>query len=770
MGYFAASKVMDKAAAPTRVTAADVHVAPMSDDVVVTVQNEKPKEPLPSSARRKDKQVHADDRVTVPSAWPMHLPTAGGVPYSGVPGEFVLIPAIVGSLPPSALPSSPNTEDGPVLLQTGRAWGIGTSRQLLVRFLLDSGSQRTFIRRDVSRALDCPVDGVERLTIATFGNTRTSAPVSCNRVSLTLKSQHDGQRITIEALEVPNICNVTSPPVSEEILTSMAAKCQVAADARLSATFQEHQISVLIGSDAYWKVATGRISRISPSLTAVETVLGWTMQGAQLEGPSPSTAHSSALFLSLGEAPPEDAAADVELSSMWRLEAIGIQGSSENSGFNDPAILQFQQGVRKASDRYEVPLLIREPGLDVSDNNYRLAEQRLCMQLKRFRGQPDLLRQYDKTIRTYFDEGHAERVTCDKEDGKPNTYYMPHHGVVRRDAVTTKLRVVFDASSHVPCHPSLNSVLLKGPKLDANLLKLLVEFRCHHVVLVADIKKAYLQMVIREEDRDALRFLWVKHLPNEEDPLPQIVHWRMTRVPFGATSSPFLLAATLRHHLKECKEQFPDTVAKLVDAFYVDDLVVGVDNAEQAKRIYAESRSILAGAGMELRKWASNLSSLRSQFLEDNVAFETEGGDPCNMKVLGMQWDRSDDSVVLSADNVATFVSTKPVTKRTMLQSFARLYDPLGFLAPFTVRAKIIFQDLWKLQHPWDSPLPTAQLNAWNSWCSELSDLRRICLPRHAFTMKYTEHDTRELHVFADASLRAYESFDKTTDDPSSTL
>ncbi|XP_077548006.1 uncharacterized protein LOC144160659 [Haemaphysalis longicornis] len=262
----------------------------------------------------------------------------------------------------------------PVLLQTGRAWGIGTSRQLLVRFLLDSGSQRTFIRRDVSRALDCPVDGVERLTTATFGNTRTSTPVSCNRVSLTLKSQHDGQRITIEALEVPNICNVTSPPVSEEILTSMAAKCQVAADARLSATFQEHQISVLIGSDAYWKVATGLISRISPSLTAVETVLGWTVQGAQLESPSPSTAHSSALFLSLGEAPPEDAAADVELSSMWRLEAIGIQGSSENSGFNDPAILQFQQGVRKASDRYEVPLLIRELGLDVSDNNYRLAE------------------------------------------------------------------------------------------------------------------------------------------------------------------------------------------------------------------------------------------------------------------------------------------------------------------------------------------------------------------------------------------------------------
>ncbi|KAH9378786.1 hypothetical protein HPB48_009550 [Haemaphysalis longicornis] len=127
---------------------------------------------------------------------------------------------------------------------------------------------------------------------------------------------------------------------------------------------------------------------------------------------------------------------------MWRLEAIVMQGTSENLGFKDPAAHQFEYGTRKASDRYEMPLLIREPGFDVSDENYRLAEQRLFMQFKRFRDQPDLLRQYDKTIRAYFDEGNAERGTCDKEDGKPNTYYMPHHGVVRRDDVTTSFELL----------------------------------------------------------------------------------------------------------------------------------------------------------------------------------------------------------------------------------------------------------------------------------------------------------------------------------------
>lgn len=63
--------------------------------------------------------------------------------------------------------------------------------------------------------------------------------------------------------------------------------------------------------------------------------------------------------------------------------------------------------------------------------------------------------------------GHAERVTCDKDCGKRNTYYMPHHGVVYRNGVTAKLQGIFDASSHIPSLPSFTSVLLKGPKLHA---------------------------------------------------------------------------------------------------------------------------------------------------------------------------------------------------------------------------------------------------------------------------------------------------------------
>lgn len=142
------------------------------------------------------------------------------------------------------------------------------------------------------------------------------------------------------------------------------------------------------------------------------------------------------------------------------------------------ALEEFKRHISKKGGRYELPLLIREPGL-YAGHNVSLARQRPLMQLRHFKQQPDLFAQYHKTIHTYFDECHAERVPDQDVPFMPNTYYMPHHGVIRRDAVSTKLRVFFDASYHAPGQPALTSVLIKRPKVDADLLKLLLNFRFH---------------------------------------------------------------------------------------------------------------------------------------------------------------------------------------------------------------------------------------------------------------------------------------------------
>lgn len=118
---------------------------------------------------------------------------------------------------------------------------------------------------------------------------------------------------------------------------------------------------------------------------------------------------------------------------------------------------------------------------------------------------------------------------------------MPHHAVIREDKATTKLRVVFDASSHKDGCPSLNDCLLAGPNLNPDLLTILVKFRLHPIAFMADITKAFLQISVADKDRDALRFLWLTRPLDAEDTKSRTL--RMTRVVFGVSSSPFLLAA-----------------------------------------------------------------------------------------------------------------------------------------------------------------------------------------------------------------------------------
>lgn len=122
----------------------------------------------------------------------------------------------------------------------GRAWAIGASHKLLVRILLDSSSQRTFIRRDLSRTLRCAVRGVEDLSL---GDPHPKSSVRCNRVSITLNSQHDGRRITVEALEVPEICAVTCPLVNGDVVSEMAKRNLTPADVQHANTRMEDRSS-----------------------------------------------------------------------------------------------------------------------------------------------------------------------------------------------------------------------------------------------------------------------------------------------------------------------------------------------------------------------------------------------------------------------------------------------------------------------------------------------------------------------------------------------
>ena len=160
-----------------------------------------------------------------------------------------------------------------------------------------------------------------------------------------------------------------------------------------------------------------------------------------------------------------------------------------------------------------------------------------------------------------------------------NVTYLPHREVAKENRSTTKIRVVFDASVKVEDHPSLNDILYNGPRLLPKLYDLLLAFRAKPIVLIRDIETAFLQIVVHENHRDLLRCLWFKNLFNCEP--TEIQAYRFTRLIFGASSSPFLLNATIRKH-GQSYEKIDEEFARIArKKSYVDDLNCGVNDVEE---------------------------------------------------------------------------------------------------------------------------------------------------------------------------------------------
>ena len=97
-------------------------------------------------------------------------------------------------------------------------------------------------------------------------------------------------------------------------------------------------------------------------------------------------------------------------------------------------------------------------------------------------------------------------------------------------------------------------------------------------------------IAMTEKDRDALRFLWVDDVSK---PNPETIVLRFARVVFGVSSSPFLLNATIRHHLEKHAMIQPDLVSKLLRSTYVDDIVTGAESEEAAYELYKEYKELL---------------------------------------------------------------------------------------------------------------------------------------------------------------------------------
>lgn len=111
---------------------------------------------------------------------------------------------------------------------------------------------------------------------------------------------------------------------------------------------------------------------------------------------------------------------------------------------------------------------------------------------KRFLRDPDYLREYKKLIDEYISLGHARIIplTLTKSQLEPK-YFLPHHAVLREASVSTKLRVVFDASCRTSSGYALNNLMFKGYQVQSDLYDILCRVRSFKFVLVCDVEKMF---------------------------------------------------------------------------------------------------------------------------------------------------------------------------------------------------------------------------------------------------------------------------------------
>ena len=195
---------------------------------------------------------------------------------------------------------------------------------------------------------------------------------------------------------------------------------------------------------------------------------------------------------------------------------------------------------------------------------------------------------------------------------------------------------------------------------------------------------------------------------------------RFQRAIFGATCSPFLLNATIQHHLS----QYPTSLAvsELQSSLYMDDFVSGCDTEQGARGLLSEAQSILRDAGMELTKCNSN-----AEFKLDRT--HALAGSPENesVKVLGVTW--LPDKDVFSFEGVRLTDGVIP-TMRILLSLIAKLFDLMQWLAPHTMVAKCLFQELWRIGLGSDELLPPELRDAFSDWVRGLDVLKRLKIPR----------------------------------------
>ncbi|XP_075162992.1 uncharacterized protein LOC142235614 [Haematobia irritans] len=358
---------------------------------------------------------------------------------------------------------------------------------------------------------------------------------------------------------------------------------------------------------------------------------------------------------------------------------------------------------------------------------------------------PDIKAEYDAAIREYLQLGHMRKVDPQNIYKTPH-YYLPHHAVIKPDRTTTKLRVVFNASSPTSNKKSLNDILHTGPILQQDLVLHILKWRFFKYVFNADVTKMYRQILI---DPNQASFQRILFRFSENGPVED---FELLTVTFGVNCAPFLAIRTLLQLAEDVQDSYPLGSKIIKENLYVDDVLAGGHTIEVTIAARKQLTFVLDSAGFELRKWTSNDPRLLNDLHPDlllpvNWLDLSEGS---STKTLGIRWNVATDTFSFKLPNVE---ERELFTKREVLSTIAKFIDPCGWLAPIIIVAKLVMQQVWLDKIGWDDTLRPVTTMNWRNFVKNSPIINTISVPRW---IRFSPSSAVEIHGFCDASESAY--------------
>ena len=659
----------------------------------------------------------------------------------------------------------------PIFLHTLTTELGNKKERKLVRAFKDGGSQRTFIREDLVEKLNFPILEKEVFLRIHGFNTSTKYKTKIAQIQIKIGTKwYEIEAICKDELKtefrIPNLTEITEK-LEEKGYKLADTNLKHCRDGKVS------NIGIILGNDCdhilplnYNRFGDPKIRQES---TIIDSPAGVILTGRAetfmknlefLEQRRKLKFHEdTASYASASTIPEKEENYDyfthqteenVEKMYENTLNIYPEEEQDESETETNKKIVEYvlDNTETDMDGNLIMPLTWNDRNSHLLGKNYYLSLNILKSTLKKLAKEKEKFKMYDEVFKDQEEKNIIEKIDDIERFMIENPQYsfLPHMGVFKMSRETSKCRIVFlsNLCEKIAGRKTVSHLqsIMPGPNLNHKIMTAVMHLRFDEYLLTFDLKQAFLNIKLREEDQNRLMFLWVKEFDGVNF---KLIAYRNKRLSFGLTCSPCILMLAIYKILildEDRSEEVEEIKKAVYNSIYMDNGAYTGNEPEKLEKAFRILHDVFGKYGFQLQQFATNERTLKTKLAE------AEGENLEEIKLFGMRWNTSEDKIgpyKLKLDIEAN-------TKKDILSTLNSIYDIYNIYAPFLLKAKLFLQRLsCDKSIKWKTVLNEELSKEWNKIAKKWNSIPTVDIERKIGK----RNGQYELYAFTDASRNA---------------